>query len=546
MSYKTNISPGAPPLLWSNMEEAFKEINQNFSELQLYFSDSTITPIDLTNLYSSLSPGDSQEFSLGSIDKKWRSVFTSSYSSVPGNELNGVFIGPAHIRGVEFTVNLPDNSTIGGDPETGIGTNLIIDPDKTFFKTVRIDSVDDIVAPEFNAVLKIDSGTAIGLSADVGEQTLVISNTGVTELLSSTGISVSGPTGSVTITNTGVTALGPVTALPAGLVAGSGIAVSSATDSSVITNTGVISVTGGFGITVSADTASGTVQITNNAPAQAGFSVIRVDDNNDLVADSVTDVLVITAGYGVILSTAELLDQFGQLQDTLTITVDNNIDIVGSVFSDIGTLMVDAVNGIVVAPVVGNVTGNVNGNVVGDLTGNVVGNLTGNVVGDLNGSVFADNSTLLIDGTEGKIVGPLEGNSFTGALNFDGSTWTNVPGTVVVNTVTNDSPFVNSGSVEFSFAVGDIGAGFNINFSAPLTETSKVRIAELQSNSIIGDLLGSVFSDTSLMLINGTDGSLMYYPSETSDWNGTAPTTVGEALDRLAAAVTALNSGIGA
>lgn len=546
MSYKTNISPGAPPLLWSNMEEAFKEINQNFSELQLYFSDSTITPIDLTNLYSSLSPGDSQEFSLGSIDKKWRSVFTSSYSSVPGNELNGVFIGPAHIRGVGFTVNLPDNSTIGGDPETGIGTNLIIDPDKTFFKTVRIDSVDDIVAPEFNAVLKIDSGTAIGLSADVGEQTLVINNTGVTELLSSTGISVSGPTGSVTITNTGVTALGPVTALPAGLVAGSGIAVSSATDSSVITNTGVISVTGGFGITVSADTASGTVQITNNAPAQAGFSVIRVDDNNDLVADSVTDVLVITAGYGVILSTAELLDQFGQLQDTLTITVDNNIDIVGSVFSDIGTLMVDAVNGIVVAPVVGNVTGNVNGNVVGDLTGNVVGNLTGNVVGDLNGSVFADNSTLLIDGTEGKIVGPLEGNSFTGALNFDGSTWTNVPGTVVVNTVTNDSPFVNSGSVEFSFAVGDIGAGFNINFSAPLTETSKVRIAELQSNSIIGDLLGSVFSDTSLMLINGTDGSLMYYPSETSDWNGTAPTTVGEALDRLAAAVTALNSGIGA
>lgn len=546
MSYKTNISPGAPPLLWSNMEEAFKEINQNFSELQLYFSDSTITPIDLTNLYSSLSPGDSQEFSLGSIDKKWRSVFTSSYSSVPGNELNGVFIGPAHIRGVGFTVNLPDNSTIGGDPETGIGTNLIIDPDKTFFKTVRIDSVDDIVAPEFNAVLKIDSGTAIGLSADVGEQTLVINNTGVTELLSSTGISVSGPTGSVTITNTGVTALGPVTALPAGLVAGSGIAVSSATDSSVITNTGVISVTGGFGITVSADTASGTVQITNNAPAQAGFSVIRVDDNNDLVADSVTDVLVITAGYGVILSTAELLDQFGQLQDTLTITVDNNIDIVGSVFSDIGTLMVDAVNGIVVAPVVGNVTGNVNGNVVGDLTGNVVGNLTGNVVGDLNGSVFADNSTLLIDGTEGKIVGPLEGNSFTGALNFDGSTWTNVPGTVVVNTVTNDSPFVNSGSVEFSFAVGDIGAGFNINFSAPLTETSKVRIAELQSNSIIGDLLGSVFSDTSLMLINGTDGSLMYYPSETSDWNGTAPTTVGEALDRLAAAVKALNSGIGA
>jgi hypothetical protein len=38
----------------------------------------------------------------------------------------------------------------------------------------------------------------------------------------------------------------------------------------------------------------------------------------------------------------------------------------------------------------------------------------------------------------------------------------------------------------------------------------------------------------------------MYYPSDISDWDGTAPTTVGEALDRLAALIKILNSGTGA
>ena len=33
-----------------------------------------------------------------------------------------------------------------------------------------------------------------------------------------------------------------------------------------------------------------------------------------------------------------------------------------------------------------------------------------------------------------------------------------------------------------------------------------------------------------------------YIPTTDSDWEGTAPTTVGEALDRLAVAVKALNS----
>lgn len=40
--------------------------------------------------------------------------------------------------------------------------------------------------------------------------------------------------------------------------------------------------------------------------------------------------------------------------------------------------------------------------------------------------------------------------------------------------------------------------------------------------------------------------NIAYSPSTASDWNGTPPATFGDALDRLAAVVKILNSGIGA
>jgi len=154
-------------------------------------------------------------------------------------------------------------------------------------------------------------------------------------------------------------------------------------------------------------------------------------------------------------------------------------DVKGSVFADDSTLLIDAVAGRIVGPVFANVTGNLTGNVtgnadtatlastlsvdgtaninashylvftstltgaataltdtqllfnastnvltvpsvVGNLTGNVTGNLTGNSVGvhtgEVVGSVFADDSTLLIDGTNAKIVGPVDSTSVTGNI----------------------------------------------------------------------------------------------------------------------------------
>jgi hypothetical protein len=80
----------------------------------------------------------------------------------------------------------------------------------------------------------------------------------------------------------------------------------------------------------------------------------------------------------------------------------------GSVFADDSTLLVDAIDGRLLGPLTGNVTGNVTGNtagthtgpVVGNVTGNVTGNLTGFHTGDVKGSVFGDDSTVLVNGVE--------------------------------------------------------------------------------------------------------------------------------------------------
>jgi|DEB0MinimDraft_6_1074348.scaffolds.fasta_scaffold106678_1 cytoskeletal protein CcmA (bactofilin family) len=86
-------------------------------------------------------------------------------------------------------------------------------------------------------------------------------------------------------------------------------------------------------------------------------------------------------------------------------------DVSGSIFADDSTLLVDAINGKIVGPVEANVTGNLTGNVTGNLTGNVTGNVTGNIVGnttgyhtgDVTGSVFADDSTIIVDGVSGAV-----------------------------------------------------------------------------------------------------------------------------------------------
>ena len=77
--------------------------------------------------------------------------------------------------------------------------------------------------------------------------------------------------------------------------------------------------------------------------------------------------------------------------------------------------------------ITGNVTGDVSGNITGVVTGttgssligNVTGNLVGDVTGDVTGSVFADNSSIMVDATEGTFYGTIQtGSAFLNSNNL--------------------------------------------------------------------------------------------------------------------------------
>jgi hypothetical protein len=86
-------------------------------------------------------------------------------------------------------------------------------------------------------------------------------------------------------------------------------------------------------------------------------------------------------------------------------------------------------------------------------------------------------------------------------------------------------------------------AGNNITLTR--VTGGEIRI-DADDEYVLGDIQGSVFADDSTLLVDGVSGAIKYYPTTPSDWDGTAPTSVGEALDRLAVVVKALNAGTGA
>ena len=339
MAFNNNITPGAPPLLWSNVYEAFTKINENFDILVATVGDgSGLSPINFETLDTSVSPATDYQYNLGSNTHRWKSLYVGEYTDAL--QLNGVWLGTAQIKGVGTTVNLPENSTVGGDPLTGVGANLIIDPNKTFFKTIEVDNNLSVVATTFGDTVNFLSGSGISLTVNSASDSIEIDNTGVLTVASGSGIAVSTVSGTATVTNDGVRSLQSTTALPSGRTTGAGINISGSTGDDIrITNTGIISVSNGVGITVSTDAATGIVTITNSAPAGNTFSQVEVngDSANRLVADGTSDVLNITSGLGITLSKVVATD-------TLTITVNPTFDLKGSVFGDDSSILVDAVS----------------------------------------------------------------------------------------------------------------------------------------------------------------------------------------------------------
>ena len=337
MAFNTNITPGRPPLLWSEVNDAFAKINENFDSLIAAGLGGGLVPIDFNTLDTNVSPTADNVYTLGDITRKWKAVHVDQYTSIDTD--NGVWIGNAQIKGVGTIVNLPVNSTVGGDPLTGIGSSLIIDPAKTFFKEIQIDNDLSIVATTFGDTVNLLSGSGIDLTVNSSGDSIEIDNTGILSVAAGTGISTGTINGIATITNAGVRSLQNITALPLGRSLGAGINISGGTGDNIrITNTGVLTITAGFGITVSTNVATGEFQITNAAPAVNAFAQVQVNGDvlDRIQADAVSDVLNINSGQGITLTK-------DTVTDTLTITVNPRFDLKGSIFGDDSSKIVDAV-----------------------------------------------------------------------------------------------------------------------------------------------------------------------------------------------------------
>lgn len=142
-----------------------------------------------------------------------------------------------------------------------------------------------------------------------------------------------------------------------------------------------------------------------------------------------------------------------------------SVDIIGSVFGDDSTLIVDGVNGI----------------------------LHGRLMGDVEGSIFADDSTKLIDGILGKVVGPIQtsvsnvsisGGSDGQVLTTNGSgvlSWTSISASDT-NTTYTISAQANASNVDLRLTGSDasttyvtIAAGSNITLTR--TNASTITVA---------------------------------------------------------------------
>ena len=330
MAFNTNITPGRPPLMWSEVYDAFTLINENFDILVATVGDgSGLTPINFETLDTGLKPTTNNLYELGDLTHAWKNVYVGPYSDA--NPTNGVWLGSAQIKGYDGIVELPAGSKVNGD--------LIIDPDKTFFKEIQVNNDLSIVATQFSDSFKLLSGAGVGLTVSSGADSIEIANTGIISVTAGDGISAPTVSGATTVTNSGVRSLQSVTSLPSGRTAGAGININGSTgDNLKITNTGVISISNGVGITISTDAATGDVTVTNSAPAVNAFTQIQVDGDtvNRLQADSVSDVLNIDSGAGIALSKTVGTD-------TLTIAVNPVFDLKGSVFGDDSSILVDAV-----------------------------------------------------------------------------------------------------------------------------------------------------------------------------------------------------------
>ena len=461
----TNITPGSPPLLWSDINDAFSKINENFDSIAAALGVAGLVPIDFETLDTNVSPTASHLYSLGSTTNRWQKIYTEEWGTVGTSSLNGVWIGTAQIRGISGIIDLPTGSTVGG--------NLIIDPDKTFFKSAQVDGGDRVEANEFNDTLNFLSGLGISMTVGSPGESITINNAGIISISGIDGITASTVAGTTTISNAGVRSLTNTGSLPAGRTVGAGIYIDAATGAGIkVTNTGIIGFdNSGFGTNVSVDAATGlaTVNLSTGVVTTAAFKNILITGTASqptVEADAPADSLTLNAGAGIVINS-------DPINDIISISVDPNFDIKGSVYGSDSSVIVDSTDR------------------------KFYGDLIGNVRGDIVGSVFGDDSTKIIDAVENKVYATFFGN-LTGNVTGNADS-ASVAGTVdILNT--NGLTTVFYPTFVENRTTGQILRG-------DVDLTYRTDINTLTAPAFAGNLTGTVTGNIFTNLIDSADSS---------------------------------------
>lgn len=136
---------------------------------------------------------------------------------------------------------------------------------------------------------------------------------------------------------------------------------------------------------------------------------------------------------------------------------------------------------------------------------NVTGNTFGYHTGDMEGSVFADNSTMLVDGVAGRIVGPVYSNVNGNVI---GDVVSATTSGVVLDTSASVAVFTGNVTGDLTGDVTGTFTGFLKSSSGEIVlDTGSTDTLEMRGN-VIGDLTGSVYSVNSTRLIDATNGSI--------------------------------------
>ena len=532
---KQTITSGKAPIVWSTVEDAFSKINANFTELYASIGDTGSIGFDA--LETDLIPSQNDTYDLGAPNKRWASLYLSDTLS----------IGGAAITNEGLTIDLPSGTTVAGQ--------LIIDTDKTFFKEFSVNGETSVIADQFNDVLDFNAGTGIQLTVTSTNDQINIANTGVTSLVAGTAMAISASTGAVTVNNSGVTAI----------TAGLGMSRNTATGAVTIVNEGIVDVDAGLGISVGArDATTGKVIVTNTLPAGNAYRIFATAGEPNLTARSTADTITLIEGAGINITNTIASGSF-----TNRITFENT-----------GVLSLTAGNGVTLSGSTGNITISVGS-------------------GDLKGSLFADDSTMLVDGTGARIVGDVytsvlrtsetkialgasAGSIAQGsqavAIGFDAGN--GLQGNTAV-AVGSSAGRVSQGidAVALGFGAGETSQGLQavaigayagqtsqpantiiLNASGSAVngvalQTSSFYVAPIRNDASTGNVLtyntttkeivyssvfdgdvtGSVFSDGSTMLIDGTEGKVVG-PVESSTVTASSYIQTGVYVDLTAIA----------